>query len=444
LTVHDVTHLDALWEMTSLIAGPEYELNPAEAFVLGGAILLHDAGLSAAAFPGGLDELKRTLEWQDLAAAILRQQGKEVTPEEIQSPPAELLGQIKFAILRALHAQQAERMSSGAWSLPNGEQIYLLDDTELRQAFGAAIGRVAHSHHWDIERVVESLLDDIGTGTVLPADRCVSERKVACLLRCADAAHIDRRRAPTILYAATRPTGISDVHWGAQNKINKPAVDNSTLIYSAGQPFKATDAASWWLAYDLVRLMDKEIRGSNALLEELKFQPLRVQRVLGAESPRALSIHIRPEGWRPIDAEVRVSDPVHLAQTLGGRHLYGQDVLAPFRELLQNSADSIRARRVLEERPTSWGNIHITVEAIPDEPNSCWVHVDDNGIGMTERVLTGPLVDFGKSIWNSPLLREEFLGLQSKNVQPTGKFGIGVFEIAQSPSRNFLKNCIAF
>jgi hypothetical protein len=382
LTVHDVTHLDALWEMASLIAGPKYALNPAEAFVLGGAILLHDAGLSAAAFRRGLDEIKQTQEWQDLAAAVLRQQDIEPTPKAIQSPPAEVLGQIKFAVLRDLHAQQAERMSSVAWSVPNGEHIYLLDDTELRQAFGGAIGRVAHSHHWDIERVAETLLDNIGAGTVLPADWCVSERKVACLLRCADAAHIDRRRAPTILYAAIRPSGVSDVHWGAQNKINKPAVDGSTLIYSAGQPFKSPDAVSWWLAYDLVRLVDKEIRASNALLEELQFAPFRVQRVLGAESPRALSIHIRPDGWRPIDAEVRVSDPVHLAQTLGGRHLYGQDVLVPFRELLQNSADAIRARRELEERPKSWGNIRVTVEAVPDEPNSCWLHVDDNGIGI--------------------------------------------------------------
>ncbi len=34
-TVHDITHLDALWEMADLIAGPTYSLNPVEAFVLG-------------------------------------------------------------------------------------------------------------------------------------------------------------------------------------------------------------------------------------------------------------------------------------------------------------------------------------------------------------------------------------------------------------------------
>ena len=53
LTVHDVTHLDALWETASLIAGDGYPLNPLEAFVFGGAILLHDAAHCFEAYDGG-------------------------------------------------------------------------------------------------------------------------------------------------------------------------------------------------------------------------------------------------------------------------------------------------------------------------------------------------------------------------------------------------------
>jgi hypothetical protein len=52
LTVHDITHLDALWETGSTIAGGEYPINPAEAYVLGAAILPHDAGMALAAYPG--------------------------------------------------------------------------------------------------------------------------------------------------------------------------------------------------------------------------------------------------------------------------------------------------------------------------------------------------------------------------------------------------------
>ena len=55
LTVHDITHIDALWWTASEIAGPDYPLNPAEAFVLGGAFLLHDAAHCMAAYPGGIN-----------------------------------------------------------------------------------------------------------------------------------------------------------------------------------------------------------------------------------------------------------------------------------------------------------------------------------------------------------------------------------------------------
>lgn len=46
LTVHDITHVDSLWKVASVIAGPDFPLNPLEGFVLGIAFLLHDAALS--------------------------------------------------------------------------------------------------------------------------------------------------------------------------------------------------------------------------------------------------------------------------------------------------------------------------------------------------------------------------------------------------------------
>lgn len=63
LTVHDITHLDALWRVADQIAGPAYPMNPAEAFVLGGAILLHDAAHVAAAYPDGVSSIKQTIQW---------------------------------------------------------------------------------------------------------------------------------------------------------------------------------------------------------------------------------------------------------------------------------------------------------------------------------------------------------------------------------------------
>jgi hypothetical protein len=69
LTVHDLTHLDALWEIASTITGEGYLLTPAEGFVLGGAILLHDLGMSVAATQGGYLGIKQDPRWSDLVTS---------------------------------------------------------------------------------------------------------------------------------------------------------------------------------------------------------------------------------------------------------------------------------------------------------------------------------------------------------------------------------------
>ena len=52
LTVHDITHVDGLWQVASVLTGPEYPINPLEGFVLGVAFILHDAALSYQAVGG--------------------------------------------------------------------------------------------------------------------------------------------------------------------------------------------------------------------------------------------------------------------------------------------------------------------------------------------------------------------------------------------------------
>src|SRR3569832_549409 len=63
LTIHDVTHLDALWETADLIAGPGYPLNPMEAFVLGGAKQKHNTTQSKEAKERGKRADRKTLAW---------------------------------------------------------------------------------------------------------------------------------------------------------------------------------------------------------------------------------------------------------------------------------------------------------------------------------------------------------------------------------------------
>jgi len=201
LTIHDVTHLDALWEIADLIAGPDYPLNPLEGFLLGGAILLHDSALCFEAYEGGIDGLRASDTWKDAHALAMQ---RDLTGDESTVRSA-----ADFAALRHLHARQAALLGTKQWRTPDGDLIYLIEDSELRTRYGKQIGEIASSHHWPIEDVGSRFKTQINAPSAFPKDWRVDPMKIACLLRCADAAHIDDRRAPDFLRALARREGVS-------------------------------------------------------------------------------------------------------------------------------------------------------------------------------------------------------------------------------------------
>lgn len=421
LTVHDITHLDALWVSADMLCGDAWKLNPAEAFVLGAAILTHDAGLTSVAYPDGRAGLKKLPLWGDLVASELQTSASvRITADQEAS--------VLFCILRELHAKQAAKLCTQSWDAGGGKSIFLLENNELREAFGECIGRFAHSHHWSINRVAEELSTQFGGSPSFPPSWDIYEQKLACTLRCADAAQVDRTRAPLLLHAAVNPKGFSKAHWQAQSKLNRPTLMGDSIHFTSSSIFKATEADAWWLAYDLAIVLNKEVNEANALLTEIGLIPFVAQRVAGASSSRAFAKFVKTTNWHPIDASIRVTDPMALARKLGGENLYGRSILVPFREIIQNSADAIKARRALEQRGQDFGKIDIVIEQDPSKEDNCLVHIDDNGLGMSERVLTTTLVDFGTSFWPSDTLRDEFPGLSAAGVKHIGKFGIGFFQ----------------
>src|SRR5206468_1958031 len=126
------------------------------------------------------------------------------------------------------------------------------------------------------------------------------------------------------------------------------------------------------------------------------------------------------------ETQVRISDTAGLVQMLGGDRLYGNRPEVPLRELIQNSADAIRTRRALQNRGCEFGRI-IVRPGRDAETKQSWVEVEDNGVGMSKEVLTGPLLDFGSAFWGTTLVHREFPGLAASGVQTTGQFGIGFF-----------------
>jgi Histidine kinase-, DNA gyrase B-, and HSP90-like ATPase len=425
MTVHDVTHLDALWDTASLVANGAVSVNPAEAFVLGASILLHDAAMSLAAYPNGLADVRRTVAWQDASARLsLAQEEAGGEAFDVVNPPKDVEDRLLPEVLRRLHAEQAEKLAEQAWSA-NGEQVYLIDDPELRHFYGPTIGQIAHSHWWSVQKVELTLAGDLGA---LPqrTHNIVDKIKLACLLRIADALHLDSRRAPRFIRTITSPVGISALHWAFQERVARPHLELDAVVFTAGQPFGREDADAWWLAFDTLNAVDRELNDVDQLLQSRGKEVLKARRVKGAGSPEMMARTLNTKGWRPVDARLRVSDVPRIVEDLGGAKLYGDDPTVALRELIQNAADAVQARRRFEDRDRDYGLIGVGLEQRDDDT---WLLVEDNGIGMSELVLTGPLLDFGTSFWRSSLALDEFPGLMAAGMTAIGRFGIGFFSV---------------
>ena len=439
LTQHEISHLDALWETASLIVGNDFEITPLEGFILGGSFLLHDSALCFEAFENGIDGIRNTIQWKDAFEYI-----KESNPN---FQIIDIEHQADFIALRNLHAHQAEKLLNIKWKEQStGNEIFLLENQELRGHLGKIIGQIASSHHWDIETVVSIFNTQLNVPTGYPREWRIDPVKIACILRCADAAHIDNERAPDFLHALLKRSGVSFNHWKAQNRLAKVDIDQSdpnknTLLFTSTIDFKEADSNSWFVAYDAICLVDQEIKSCNSVLEKQNSQKFKIQKVKGIESPENLSIYVKASGWEPRSAKVHVGNVERIIHNLGGEMLYGvgsDNLGVVLREMIQNARDSIKARTIFDNNFE--GKVIISLDK---DSNSTWIRIEDNGIGMSERILTGPLLDFGTSFWTSSLVQSEFPGLRSSKFKAIGKFGIGfysVFMLAEQvfiASRNF-------
>lgn len=427
LTLHDESHFEALWERVDQIAGSDLVLSPLEVFVLGGAILLHDNANSLAAFKGGIEELRKTPEWRDAAAEWTN---KNEGRDEAASLGAEATSAILFEVLRSLHAERAETLAN--LSFENGGQTFhLIEDDQLRTHLGDIIGQIAASHHWDITTLSSRLPRVRGALSNMPSNWTIRPVLIACLLRCADATQLDQQRAPDFLYAILNLRGVSELHWRAQNRLAAPVIsshDPSALIFSSTMSFGPDDAEAWWIAHDAIQVANRELQASNSLLRDLRLPPLAISRVEGALSPSALSEYVTVKGWRPVQAEIKISKVGKIVEMFGGEQLYGAEPMVAVRELIQNCADAIRFRRELEPSGSGYdGRITVRIRTCEDDETSYWLDIEDDGIGMSEAVLTGPLIDFGSSYLSSALVKSERPGLLSKGRMRIGQFGIGFF-----------------
>jgi hypothetical protein len=425
LTIHDITHLDSLWLIADVLMGDKYDINPAETFVLGITFLLHDAACTTFAYSNGINGLMDTTEWKDIVA--LNNLSQNSLTHGNRSYQIAL-----FEVLRLLHPKQAEKLLTHNWPDLEGEDRYLMQNPDLRSYYGRDIGLIAASHGKDAAIAEQKWANAhpltphscllLSTEKIWNVD-CL---KIAMLLRCIDAAHIDSKRAPAMLASIRNPTGGSREHWLFQNRLGQASVNDKQEIYwTSGRNFEEKDSKAWWLCYETMKMIDHEIRVVNRILKNNGRQELFVKGVAGANDISIFLNNVQVQGWLPVDINFKIMDVGGVIEKFGGEKLYGQKPHLAIRELIQNAADAVRARRLYRD-DSDLGRIDISLTF---KGSDCWLNIQDNGIGMSEFVLTEVLLDFGRSLWRDANVREEWAGLAGKGFEAVGKFGVGFFSV---------------
>lgn len=264
-TMHDITHVDALWETASLVAGPETALTPAEAYVLGCAFIFHDAAMGLAAYERPFTDALGSARWRDLLTSVfIAETDRWPSTAELNAPPQAILMSCVKQAIRETHAAHAAILVDQPWRTSSGNDFYLLQDSSLRESYGPLIGELASSHWWNINDLAGPFRNTKGSLPWQPPEWIVDPLKIACILRLADATQLDSRRAPTFLFALRRPEGTSWDHWRFQEHMGRPQLIGDRIIYSAFRPFDQEDASAWWLALDYLRHVDSELKGRRA------------------------------------------------------------------------------------------------------------------------------------------------------------------------------------
>ena len=373
-----------------------------------------------AAYPGGLKEIQQSKRWAVVLGKFAKET-KNATESEVAAAISEFL--------RAEHANRAQDLPNVEWKTSDEVSYRLIEKVEIRQKFGQWIGEVAASHWWSHDKLAQELDRIVPAPPPFSTTWNIDLLKVASILRVADAAHIDERRAPGFVRAlrASELDSTSTLHWLFQSRLTQPERRSDALYYSSTSDFQSSEIEAWWLAYDTLRMINDELRGIDVLLADLRGDGFRfsARRVANVESASTMINSIRVAGWIPVDTAIKITDIPRLIGSLGGEALYGERPTVPLRELVQNAADAVRLKAaVLPNFDIRSGLIGIS---IGQDDQGFYLCVTDNGVGMTKEILTGPFLDFGNSGWSKDPAFTDFPDAAPSQLQMIGKFGIGFF-----------------
>lgn len=288
----------------------------------------------------------------------------------------------------------------------------LPEDWEGESARRDYVIEICESHGKNIEDVVAQLSYDKFRET-----DCIL---CAILLRLADVLDFDSSRAPDILYKFQNIPEASDVMADVEWKKHQSSKGFKFLEREKSLVFGAV-CESMQEEYEVTSFLDyidSELDKAASILVKYgqeKWKSLWI--------PKKIERNIERRGYQAGEYCLSLQAD-NVLQLLVGDDLYSSDSTF-IRELLQNSFDAVRARKMLDYCWNKDGQI--VVSDWIDEEGFQWFRIDDNGIGMTEQMIMNFFLKVGNSYYQSDEFKKSSYENKHHNTfHPISQFGIGI------------------
>lgn len=424
-TVHDISHIDEMVRVLDWLIPTDTQslMSPADWLVIVLSIYFHDLGMLVTR-----EEYDRRghSHFPEFCNQVLFM-GDEGFDYKVRIDKLSPDRHDRFLYQEFVRQNHAERVRN--WILGRESDHLGISHKTMKEVdsllkplgpqFRRDLGVICESHH----------LDDLGDlnkyKVAQPYGNSDAEtanlQYAAVILRSADLFHITSDRTPSVAFRILSPSDpISQEEWAKQQAVKR--VRPKMGLDKEGKP--DPKAAKDTIEVHAYFTSPEGFFGLTSYLSYAQKQIAKSHEWIEGTRRKNLANHdfpwiwideanIETQGFIRDTFEFRI-DQARILDLLTGHTLYN-DSRVVLRELVQNSLDAVRLQERIDHTFTD-GRVEI-VWNTKDRVLS----VQDNGTGMTQKIITDYLLTVGSSRYQDPDFKKEF-----PDFCPISRFGIGV------------------
>jgi len=424
-TKHDLSHIDTLLQMLDwvVVPGSAKAMTSVDWMLAVLAIYFHDAGLIVTR-----EEFRNREKtaFPDFKNSILGSPQPSSYKERVEVLGADERERFLYQeFVRTHHAERIKYWIEGRAD----ERLGVAPSTAF--AVGGLLTNIDENFRTDLAIVCESHhLDDLNDLDKYSPRRAYGSdtretanlQFAAILLRTVDLLHVTRDRTPSLAFSLIAPSDPKSIEeWHKQMEVvavrmapprdDKGNVDTKAIPDTIAVSATFRDPLGFFSLTDYLHYAEMQLRQSNQWAEQAA---VREASQFCFPWRKSDSTQVKAVGFESRQFAFELDKP-RILKLLTGHTLYSNSDVV-LRELTQNSLDATRLQKTNTGDP---GQINISLNT-----RARTLTVDDNGTGMTQRVIEQNFLNVGNSLYDDDGFRKKY-----PTFSAISRFGIGILSI---------------